>query len=397
MSDSDSTWPATDDFGSRFLEVDEYVCGPIDDISVNVSPTDAQSQNIQDYSGSRGSQRSTRRHGEARTNRGLRLRSYIALEEDRGEEYEDESVPSSLADLRSRRSRDMQRSSRVTENEESDSISEFRSPRLLTARQLSLQMQRVAHTQARTGTHLRCQLPESTLLSLESLEPVRPNSTPTPEQVAARQRSIARRRESAKRKAELQKRQTVERLLKVNADSDGFHRRGRGRSRGVRGLPHSASFLSTSSNISNGTDDPENLDTPGRSTNNGDAPELKFESLDTQDTGCNDRITRTDPHMLSISSLDPPTNYVRIICSSRLSPSTRVCFSSVPSITDDRLTELFTTPKCMAPPVIQLCVMGCGRLRRYTCSTTGQPLCSLACYKQNWVNRAQSTALMATG
>ncbi|KAA3680939.1 uncharacterized protein DEA37_0000920 [Paragonimus westermani] len=357
----------------------------------NVSPTDAQSQNIQDYSGLCGSQRSTRRHGEARTNRGLRLRSYIALEEDRGEEYEDESVPSSLVDLRSRRSRDVQRSSRVTGYEESDSTSEFRSPRLLTARQLSLQMQRVAHTQARTGTHLRCQLPESTLLSLESLEPVRPNSTPTPEQVAARQRSIARRRESAKRKAELQKRQTV------NADSDGFHRRGRGRSRGVRGLLHSASFLSTSSNISNGTDDPENFDTPSRSTNNGDAPELKFESLETQVTGYNDRITRTDPHMLSVSSLDPPTNYVRIICSSRLSPSTRVCFSSAPSITDDRSTELFTTPKCMAPPVIQLCVMGCGRLRRYTCSTTGQPLCSLACYKQNLGNRVQSPVIMATG
>ncbi|KAF5398909.1 HIT zinc finger [Paragonimus heterotremus] len=397
MSDSDSTWPATDDFGSRFLEVDEYVCGSIDDISVNVFPTDVQSQSIQDYSGSRGSQRSIRRHGEARTNRGLRLRSYIALEDDRDEEFEGESMPSGLIDLRSRRSRDLQRSNRVTENEESDSTSEFRSPRLLTARQLSLQMQRVAHTQSRAGTHLRYPPSESTLLSLESLEPVRPNSTPTPEQVAARQRSIARRRESAKRKAELQKRQTVERLLKVNADSDGFHRRGRGRGRSVRGLPHSASFLSTSSNMSNGADDPENFDTPNLSTNNGDAPELKIEPLETQNTEYIDRITRTDPHVLSVSSLDPPANYVRIICSSRLSPSTRVCLSSVSSVTDGRLSELFTTPKYIAPPITKLCAMGCGRLRRYTCSTTGQPLCSLACYKQNLTIRVQSPVLMATG
>lgn len=38
------------------------------------------------------------------------------------------------------------------------------------------------------------------------------------------------------------------------------------------------------------------------------------------------------------------------------------------------------------PPKVY-CVMGCGKLKKYSCSKTGSPLCSLECYKKNIASR----------
>lgn len=39
------------------------------------------------------------------------------------------------------------------------------------------------------------------------------------------------------------------------------------------------------------------------------------------------------------------------------------------------------------PPKPQLCWMGCGNMKKYACSKTGAPLCSLECYKKNITSR----------
>lgn len=42
--------------------------------------------------------------------------------------------------------------------------------------------------------------------------------------------------------------------------------------------------------------------------------------------------------------------------------------------------------KIMNYPEIKYCGMGCGNLKKYSCSQTGTPLCSLNCYKKNISN-----------
>lgn len=37
----------------------------------------------------------------------------------------------------------------------------------------------------------------------------------------------------------------------------------------------------------------------------------------------------------------------------------------------------------VSPPTPKYCSMKCGNLKKYSCSRTGAPLCSLACYKKN--------------
>lgn len=39
------------------------------------------------------------------------------------------------------------------------------------------------------------------------------------------------------------------------------------------------------------------------------------------------------------------------------------------------------------PPPKKYCSMGCGNLKKYSCSQTGAALCSLECYKKNIANR----------
>lgn len=39
--------------------------------------------------------------------------------------------------------------------------------------------------------------------------------------------------------------------------------------------------------------------------------------------------------------------------------------------------------KIYEPPKPKLCAMRCGNLKKYSCSKTGTPLCSIECYKKN--------------
>ncbi|TGZ73046.1 hypothetical protein CRM22_001740 [Opisthorchis felineus] len=380
MSDSDSTWPATDDFGSRFLEIDEYECPQYNQLprlprqrafSKQAADTDAVPV----------------RRNEARRTRGVRVRSYLAMEEGRDESDVDEVDCISLPGPRSRRTSAHSRAKSDQKSEEVEDddpqISSFQKPRLLTARQLSLQRHRAAtvDTVTHSGT-------ESDLLTLESLEAPRRITSPTPEQLDARQRNIARRRESAKHRAELQKRQTVERLLKVNADSEGFMKRTRGRGArgGSRGFSHSASvtsLLSASSNVSGTCDESESSTAAITArVDEDDEDSGQDTATEASDLDLIARISLAKQHGLGDSLMDPSRDHIRCISSLRLSPSNRVCFP--PNI--DAALSLSTSKEPPPVPPIRLCGLGCGRPRRYTCSTTGVPLCSLACYRQNIVN-----------
>lgn len=42
--------------------------------------------------------------------------------------------------------------------------------------------------------------------------------------------------------------------------------------------------------------------------------------------------------------------------------------------------------KIKEPPPLKYCGMGCGNLKKYSCSRTGVALCSLECYKKNIAN-----------
>ncbi|VDP95860.1 unnamed protein product [Echinostoma caproni] len=193
-SDSDATWPATDDFGSRFLEIDLY----------EQTKDSVDLPRFRPHRGSKGLRSDspeTRTTTESRSSQRLRRRRCIVQDED--SDSNDNAPP--LGSVRSTGRRLTEFHLPVNQSpvvdvdadnsEEDQELSTFRNPKLMTARQLSLKMQRTAAT--------------------ESLEPPKPVSKPTPEQILARQQRIARRRESAKRKAEMEKQQTVERLLKV--------------------------------------------------------------------------------------------------------------------------------------------------------------------------------------
>ncbi|CAH8492778.1 unnamed protein product [Dicrocoelium dendriticum] len=389
MSDSDSTWPATDDFGSRFLEIDEYAIEALETETL-LGRDDATEPNY----GFPETSASLEPNSGVRTNRGLRLRSLIELE---NEYEEDDCTVSALYHARPKRTRVYRPpvskiSNARSDSDEESSFKRFHSLKATTARQRSLQMQRIA-SQPSEHNHLNPAETDPAFLSLESLEPSKPSSVPTPEQLAARQLSITRRRESAKRKVELQKRQTVERLLKINADSDNFSRRGRGRGRGARNISHSVPAPSVLSPIVDAlicADECDNSTNVSRIEDD----ETSEPDLDTSgaDATLNTRTALAEQHGLSGSSMDPPFECIRLISSSRLSPTNRVCFptsllSSGSNVSSD--LSWILTPK--PPPIVpeaQPCAAGCGRTRRYKCSKTGVPLCSLACYKQNLANWA---------
>ncbi|OON19663.1 HIT zinc finger, partial [Opisthorchis viverrini] len=397
IPDSDSTWPATDDFGSRFLEIDEYECSQYNQVprlprqrAFSKQAADADAVPV--------------KRNEARRTRGVRVRSYLAMEEGRDESDVDEVGGVSLPGLRSRRTSGYSRTKLDQNSEEVEDddpeISSFQKPRLLTARQLSLQRHRAATVDTVTHSGIKQHSgPESDLLTLESLEAPRRITSPTPEQLDARQRNIARRRESAKHRAELQKRQTVERLLKVNADSEGFMKRSRGRGArgGTRGFSHSASatsLLSVSSNMSGIYDESESSTAAITArVDEDDEDSGQDTATEALDLDLIARISLAKQHGLSDSLMDPSRDHIRCISSIRLSPSNRVCFP--PNI--DAALSMSTSKEPPPVPPTRLCGLGCGRPRRYTCSTTGVPLCSLACYRQNIVNVAKqnNTALVS--
>lgn len=49
----------------------------------------------------------------------------------------------------------------------------------------------------------------------------------------------------------------------------------------------------------------------------------------------------------------------------------------------DNIGYPISAQKAVRPPAPTLCATGCGKTKKYNCSKTGVPLCSLECYKQN--------------
>ncbi|CAL8073758.1 unnamed protein product [Calicophoron daubneyi] len=395
MSDSDSTWPATDDFGSRFLEVDEYSSGPNDESVEETKPPSPIPPRIRTR---KASGLTSLIRNSTRLNKGRRIQAYDSPEEGANEDGRTEEIAESTPRSSSRsRSRRIAASNRRDGNSDSEDPSEdqddelftFRHPKSLTARQMSLQMQReaAAAVPAKEDTAPSRVSTDFSLISLESLETPKSGTVPTPEQLEARQRRIAHRRESARNKVEMEKRLTVERLLKINANSVGVHKRGRGRGRGIRGqgISHSSSISSML-----GKSQGDTSETGGTSNNDSgnetDNQESKSDIQELPDPTLPLRVSMAEQHGLSSSVLDPRPDCIRIISSTRLSPSTRICLPPNCPLVDCSLGPLdkLVRPSQMPPvPAVRLCAMGCGQPRRYACSKTGLSLCSLACYKAN--------------
>lgn len=53
----------------------------------------------------------------------------------------------------------------------------------------------------------------------------------------------------------------------------------------------------------------------------------------------------------------------------------------------DNIDYPLKSGKVQAPPPPKYCSMNCGNIKKYNCSKTGVPLCSLECYKKNIANR----------
>lgn len=74
---------------------------------------------------------------------------------------------------------------------------------------------------------------------------------------------------------------------------------------------------------------------------------------------------------------------------------TKITKTSVPVITyrqnlqmaciqlPDNVEYPLKANKIKDPPKPVLCSMNCGNFKRYSCSRTGKPLCSLSCYQKN--------------
>ncbi|VDD76248.1 unnamed protein product [Mesocestoides corti] len=202
--ESDSTVPATDDFESRFLEMDDDEDTSDFEISSMESAVSTPRSSAPSRSGNRGRQRQTRRTSSKSTKPNRPVRH-------------GRRPPARVAEVYA---------------DASDSDSEPSPPTLPTPS---------ARSRTRTG-YLSSQ---SSLWTLEDVmvggdrstdqAALPSNPTPTPEQLEIRQRRIERRRESAKNKAEKEMQDTVERLLRVNTEYAGSYassgRGGRGRGR----------------------------------------------------------------------------------------------------------------------------------------------------------------------
>ncbi|VDL94887.1 unnamed protein product [Schistocephalus solidus] len=205
-------------------------------------------------------------------------------------------------------------------------------------------------------TRLGYQNSQSSLWSLEDVTgaPSETTNQPTAAQLEARLRRIVRRRESAKHKAEMEKMQTVEKLLRVNTNYTGAP--GKGRGRGRRRKTVNAPVTACTAASSDSEDSEQFPDSNSAATNVAAQPKNALHPS---------------------ATLDPPAGYIRLISSERFSPHTTV-LALPPTI---ELSLSF--PHHVAPPepVHTLCSQCCLRPRRYACPKTGEPLCSLECFK----------------
>ncbi|VDK39892.1 unnamed protein product [Taenia asiatica] len=203
--ESDSTLPATDDFGSRFLEMDEYDNDNYEALS-DESP-------------------------ESTTRSILGRRS-------RKRPVSSKKIPSKRQVITTRKIRPVRQGrrppARVTDAYTGSSGSDSESIAVPTPVPSS-----------RSRTRLGYQSSQSSLWTLEDVMVPSEKTTDqsaisaavaalTPEQLEIRQRRIERRRESAKNKAEKEMQDTVERLLRVNTEYAGSSGNGGGRGRSRR-------------------------------------------------------------------------------------------------------------------------------------------------------------------
>ncbi|VDM32356.1 unnamed protein product [Hydatigera taeniaeformis] len=205
--DSDSTLPATDDFGSRFLEMDEY-----DDENYEaISEESPESTN--------------------RSVLGKRRRKRAASSK---------RVPSKRQVITTKKIRPVRQSrrppARVTDAYTGSSDSDSEPTTMSTP------------VTSRSRTRLGYQSSQNSLWTLEDVMMPSDKATDqggistavatlTPEQLEIRQRRIERRRESAKNKAEKEMQDTVERLLRVNTEYAGGSGNSGGRGRLRRTAP----------------------------------------------------------------------------------------------------------------------------------------------------------------
>ncbi|KAH8868107.1 Zinc finger HIT type [Schistosoma japonicum] len=369
MSDSDSTLPATDDFGSRFLEFDEYSFEHPDDIE-----SDSFSAFLPQI-GSTAEQKVPLLDEEslATTNRHKKYINVVS-----GDDQDDVKTESSSCD-----------------DSEVDGMT-YKRPKALTARQLSLQSQKIAVSFDAKNIEQTTAHPK--LICLECVNPPKPTPSLTAEQIAVRQKRIANRKESAKHKAEMEKRQTVERLLKINANVIG--RRGRGRSKGIRsnGSTTDQIPLQNSSQSEGASNYEVNIiknEYPNNTLTSFQSSECDYVNTQLVNSGHND-MKLFDNKLLSVGSSNsnsnpqfcsPKPGYIRYISSSRLPTQTVTCLPLGDNISDKNiyLRSNVYIQKITAPeiPKLRLCEMGCGCARRYQCAKTGRSLCSLSCYKTN--------------
>ncbi|KAL5103127.1 hypothetical protein TcWFU_000516 [Taenia crassiceps] len=210
--ESDSTLPATDDFGSRFLEMDEYDEGNYEALS-DESPESTTRSIL----------------GRRRKKRPVSLKK----------------IPSKRQIITTRKIRPVRQGrrppARVTDAYTGSSGSDSESIAVPTPVPSS-----------RSRTRLGYQSSQSSLWTLEDVMVSSERTTDqsaisaavatlTPEQLEIRQRRIERRRESAKNKAEKEMQDTVERLLRVNTEYAGGSGNGGGRGRSRRAAPSAES------------------------------------------------------------------------------------------------------------------------------------------------------------
>nr|VZI31760.1 unnamed protein product [Spirometra erinaceieuropaei] len=338
MSDSDATEPATDDFESRFLEIDDYS----DEESVE---TDF------DRSGKQ-------------VTENAKLNSTVAGTHPSKSLAKPDQSPATERSLRPTRLRRRPPSRYEDECEDEDEEDQDEEVNIV----------RQNHQATSSGlvrTRLGYQNSQSSLWSLEDVTrtPSETTNQPTAAQLEARLRRIVRRRESAKHKAEMEKMQTVEKLLRVNTNYTVVP--GKGRGRGRRRKTTDAPVPACTAASSDSEDSVQFPDSNSTGANGG---------------GVGGGQPKNALH--PSATLDPPVGYIRLISSERFSPHTTVL--ALPPAVELSLSF----PHHVAPPepVRTLCAQCCIRPRRYACPKTGKPLCSLECFK---TLRAQSLEIEA--
>ncbi|CAH8862602.1 unnamed protein product [Trichobilharzia szidati] len=352
MSDSDSTFVAADDFGSRFLEFDEYTYEKPDDIENDGFAPFLPYFHPQVLHKSPSPDNQSIRLSKRRKRRAIKTGN-------RGDEF---IATENVMKSDSSSSEDEDDDDSAEEEELYSSRYYLKQP--LTARQISL------HSQKYTDSASVKTLNQSD----ESLNPVKSSTTDlTQEQIAARQKKIDQRKETAKLKVETEKRQLVERLLKIS--SNGVSGRGRGRGRRIQ----------TNDSPSREDHDDNVLASQQQSDNEVYAESAEINSTEGITPPPPPPVAEDKSECISVPDggglhLQPSNpNYIRFISSSRLSESTVICLPA----THEYLHANFNKPTTNETPKLRMCDMGCGCVRRYECPKTGRSLCSLSCYKAN--------------